>query len=101
MCAIIKEAIENKIYSQRSVISSQEKQSAMEVSKLLEAGHYNIDRWNEAFAVNPESSSKDQVYRGLRGEITSGRIKTTKELTESIYTAMSKYPNMFGDTTNG
>lgn len=96
----IKEAIENKIYSQRSVISRQEKQSAMEVSKLLESGHYNIDRWNEAFAVNPESSAKDQVYRGLRGEIAAGRIKTTKELTESIYTAMSKYPNMFGDTTN-
>jgi hypothetical protein len=93
----IKDAVETKIISQRSKISQQERQSAMEVSKLLEQGQYEIDRWGEAFSINPEASSRDQVLRGLKGEIAAGRVKTEKELIEGIYTAMAKYPTMFGD----
>lgn len=93
----IKDAVETKIVNQRSMIAQQERQSAMEVSKLLEQGHYEIDRWGEAFSINPEASSRDQVIRGLKGEISAGRIKSEKELVEGIYTAMVKYPTMFGD----
>lgn len=97
----IKEAIETKIYSQRKDIARQEVQSAMQATKLLETGHYSIDRWNEAFSINPESDPMSQIQRGLKGEIAAGRIKNEKDLEESIYTAMSKYPSMFGELNNG
>jgi hypothetical protein len=97
----IKEAVETKIVSQRTNIAQQERQAAYEVNGLLEKGHYTLDRWGEAFSINPEASPMDQITRGLKGEIAAGRIKTDKELTEGIYTAMSKYPSMFGDLNNG
>jgi hypothetical protein len=97
----IKNAIETKIVSQRSSIARQERQAASEVGGLLEKGYYTLDRWGEAFSINPEASPMDQITRGLKGEIAAGRIKTNKELTEGIYTAMSKYPSMFGDLNNG
>lgn len=93
----IKQAIDMKLSAQRSAISRQERQSAMEATKLLEQGFYTIDRWGEAFSINAESSPQDQIIRGLKGEISSKRITNEQELAESIYTAMSKYPTMFGD----
>jgi hypothetical protein len=73
----------------------------MEATKLLEAGHYPMDRWGEAFSINPEASKEDQISRGLKGEIAAGRIKSNKDLIEGIYTAMTKFPTMFGDLNNG
>ena len=96
----IKDAIELNLVNQRSSISRQERQSAMGATNLLEQGHYSIDRWGEAFAINPESDPQSQIERGLRGEINTGRIKSNKDLYESIYTAMVKYPNMFGGLNN-
>jgi len=93
----IKQAVDMKLAAQRSAISMQERQSAMEATKLLEQGFYTIDRWGEAFSINAESSPKDQIIRGLKGEIASKRITNEQELAESIYTAMTKYPTMFGD----
>jgi len=93
----IKQAVDMKLSAQRSAISRQERQSAMEATKLLEQGFYTIDRWGEAFSINAESSPQDQIIRGLKGEIASKRITNEQELAESIYTAMSKYPTMFGD----
>jgi hypothetical protein len=93
----IKDAIETKIINQRSGISRQERLSAFGVSQLLESGHYPIDRWGEAFSANPESDPQSQIVRGLQGEISAGRIKQEGDLIESIYTAMNKYPHMFGD----
>jgi hypothetical protein len=69
----------------------------MESTKLLEQGFYTLDRCGEAFSINAESSPQDQIIRGLKGEIASKRITNEQELAESIYTAMTKYPNMFGD----
>jgi hypothetical protein len=96
----IKDAVETRIINQRSSISRQERLSAMEATKLLETGHYSMDRWGEAFSINPEASKEDQISRGLKGEITAGRIKSNKDLIEGIYTAMTKYPTMFGDLNN-
>jgi hypothetical protein len=93
----IKQAVDMKLSAQRSAISRQERQSAMEATKLLEQGFYTIDRWGEAFSINAESNPQDQIIRGLKGEISSKRITNEQELAESIYTAMSKYPTMFGD----
>jgi hypothetical protein len=93
----IKQAVDMKLSAQRSVISMQERQSAMEATKLLEQGFYALDRWGEAFSINAESNPQDQIIRGLKGEIASKRITNEQELAESIYTAMSKYPTMFGD----
>jgi hypothetical protein len=93
----IKDALETKIINQRSDIARQERATAMEATKMLEDGSYTIDRWGEAFSINPESSPMDQVMRGLKGEIKTGRIKSEQELIEGIYTAMAKYPSMFGD----
>lgn len=93
----IKDAIETKIVNQRLGISRQERVSALGVTQLLESGHYPLERWGEAFAINPESNSNQQVLRGLVGEIKSGRVKHEKDLIEGIYTAMIKYPHMFGD----
>jgi hypothetical protein len=93
----IKQAVDMKLAAQRSVIARQERQSAMEATKLLEKGFYTIDRWGEAFSINAESNPQDQIIRGLKGEISSKRITNEQELAESIYTAMSKYPSMFGD----
>lgn len=93
----IKQAVDMKLSAQRSVISMQERQAAMESTKLLEQGFYTLDRWGEAFSINAESSPQDQIMRGLKGEIASKRITNEQELAESIYTAMTKYPNMFGD----
>jgi len=97
----IKQAVDMKLSSQRSAISRQERQSAMEATRLLEQGFYTLDRWGEAFSINAESNPQDQIIRGLKGEIASKRITNEQELAESIYTAMSKYPTMFGDLTNG
>jgi len=96
----IKDAVETRIINQRSSISRQERLSAMEATKLLETGHYSMDRWGEAFSINPEASKEDQISRGLKGEIAAGRIKSNKDLIEGIYTAMTKYPTMFGDLNN-
>lgn len=93
----IKQAVDLKLAAQRSAISRQERQSAMEATKLLEQGFYSIDRWGEAFSINSESNPQDQIIRGLKGEIASKRITNEQELAESIYTAMTKYPTMFGD----
>ena len=93
----IKQAVDMKLSAQRSAISMQERQSAMEATKLLEQGFYTLDRWGEAFSINAESNQQDQIIRGLKGEIASKRITNEQELAESIYTAMSKYPTMFGD----
>jgi hypothetical protein len=93
----IKQAVDMKLSAQRSAISMQERQSAMEATKLLEQGFYTLDRWGEAFSINAESNPQDQIIRGLKGEISSKRITNEQELAESIYTAMSKYPTMFGD----
>ena len=93
----IKQAVDMKLSAQRSAISRQERQSAMEATKLLEQGFYTLDRWGEAFSINAESNPQDQIIRGLKGEIASKRITNEQELAESIYTAMSKYPTMFGD----
>jgi hypothetical protein len=93
----IKDSIETKIINQRSDISRQERLSAMGATRMLEQGQYPIERWGEAFSINPESSSQDQIIRGLKGEITAGRIMQEKDLIESIYTAMNKFPTMFGD----
>lgn len=93
----IKQAVSMKLTHQRSDISRQERLASMGVSGLLESGYYPIDRWGEAFALNPEAPSQAQVISGLRGEIAAGRITHEDQLIESIYTAMNKYPNMFGD----
>ena len=93
----IKQAVDMKLSAQRSAISMQERQSAMEATKLLEKGFYTLDRWGEAFSINAESNPQDQIIRGFKGEISSKRITNEQELAESIYTAMSKYPTMFGD----
>jgi len=99
--APVKEAIDTRVSAQRSQISIQERQAAMESTKMLEQGSFTVDRWGEAFSINPESSPQDQILRGLRGEINSKRITTERQLAETIYTAMSKYPTMFGDINNG
>lgn len=93
----IKDAIELNLINQRSSISRQERQTAMHATNLLESGHYPVERWGEVFAINPESEPYQQILRGITGEINSGRIKTRQDLTETIYTAMTKYPNMFGE----
>ena len=93
----IKDAVETKLVNQRSTISRQERLSAMGATQLLEKGAYPIDRWHEAFAINPEADPYGQITRGLRGEINAGRIKSEQDLAESIYTAMTRYPNMFGE----
>ena len=97
----IKQAIETKLINQRSTISMQERQSAMNATNLLEQGQYSIDRWGEAFSINPESDPQQQILRGIRGEINAGRITSRQDLMETIYTAMSKYPTMFGELNNG
>ena len=93
----IKDAIELNLVNQRSSISRQERLSAMQATNLLEQGHFPVERWGEAFSINPESDPQAQIERGLRGEINAGRIGSEKDLYETIYTAMVKYPTMFGD----
>lgn len=99
--APVKEAIDTRVSAQRSQISMQERQAAMEATNMLEQGSFTIDRWGEAFSINPESNPQDQIMRGLKGEINSKRITSERQLAEAIYTAMSKYPTMFGDLNNG
>lgn len=93
----IKDAIELNLVNQRSTISRQERLSAMQATKMLEDGHFPVGRWGEAFSINPESEPQSQIQRGLQGEINAGRVKTKQDLAEAIYTAMAKYPTMFGD----
>jgi len=93
----IKETIEGKLYSQRSGIVQQERQSSMETFKRLEDGQFTLDKWTDAFSINANATPTSLITAGLKGEIKSGRIKTATELTEAIYSAMVKYPSMFGD----
>jgi hypothetical protein len=51
--------------------------------------------------MNPESNPQEEILRGLKGEISSKRVKTYQDLAQTIYTAMSKYGNMLGENNNG
>lgn len=96
-----KSAVERKLYSNQSVINREEQMSAMMASKMLEDGKFTIDRWSEAFSMNPEASPQDAIMRGIRGEIKSKRVQTYQDLAQTIYTAMNTYGNMFGVNNNG
>lgn len=93
----IKEAIEGKVYTQRSGIAQQERQSIFETTKKLENGDFTIDKWTEAFSIGADITPSQLIATGLKGEIKAGRVKSATELTEAIYSAMVKYPSMFGD----
>jgi hypothetical protein len=96
-----KQAVERKIYTNQSTINREEQMSAKMASRMLEDGKFTLDRWGEAFSMNPESNPQEEILRGLKGEISAKRVKTYQDLAQTIYTAMSKYGNMLGENNNG
>jgi len=93
----IKDAVTTNVTSSRSKIKTQEVTSKNIAQQYLRQGKYDMFSWDKAFSMMPDVSMQDRITMGLRGEITTGRIKTEKELAQSIYTALSKY----GDQLNG
>lgn len=96
-----KEAVEESIYMNRNQIKQQERTSEMESIRMLEEGKFTIDRWGEAFSMVPESDKREQIIRGIKGEIAAKRVSSYKDLAQTIYTAMSQYGDMLGDMENG
>lgn len=95
-----KEAVENNIYSSRRTISREEQQANELTSKMLEEGKFTLDRWQEAFSINPEAKAQDQILSGIRGEISSKRVKSYSDLAQTIFSALNNYGSMLGVNNN-
>jgi hypothetical protein len=89
----IKTAVADNVTSSRIKIKGQEETTKNIAQQQLRTGKYNMDQWDKAFSIMPDVPMQDKVMLGLRGEITSGRIKTEKQLAQSIYQAISTYSN--------
>jgi hypothetical protein len=96
-----KEAIEESIYMNRNKIKQDERASEAAATKMLEEGKFTVDKWGEAFSMVPESDKRQQIIRGIKGEIAAKRVSSYKDLAQTIYTAMSQYGDMLGDMNNG
>jgi len=96
-----KKAVEESIYMNRATIKTEERTSELEATKLLEQGNFTLDRWGEAFSMLPETDPKEQIIRGIKGEISAKRVNSYQELAQTVYAAMNQYGNMLGDTNNG
>lgn len=87
----IKNAVTTNIVAGRSQIKTQEVTSKNIAQQYLRTGKYDMFSWDKAFSMMPDVPLQDKISLGLRGEITAGRIKTEKQLAQSIYMALSKY----------
>lgn len=88
---IIRKAVEGNLAVRRNKIQAQERTSTTVASKYLREGVFNMEKWDVAFSMLPETTIQDKIKMGLQGEISSGRIKSEKELVRSIYQTMAKY----------
>jgi hypothetical protein len=97
---LFKEAVETNLYSARRTISREEQQANEAAIKMLEEGKFTIDRWQEAFSINPEAKAEDQILSGIRGEISAKRVKSYSDLAQTIFSALNSYGPMLGVNTN-
>jgi len=93
---IITDAVNTSIKRTRAEVTKQNAEISFETRMNLEKGMFTIDEWDTAFATINTNNIQQAITSGLYGEINAGRIKTNKDLQETLFAVLIKYKDMLG-----
>ena len=95
---IILKSIEGNLISSRNKIRSQEQTGESIAEDLLLKGDFVMEDWNTAFAMSPTKTLTENIANGIRGEMKAGRVKTDKQLAQTIYKAIVQYKDILPES---
>lgn len=93
---IITKAVNTSLSKTREEVTKQNNSISFETRMNLEKGMFTIDEWDTAFSTINTTNIESAITAGLRGEINAGRVKTNRDLQETLFTVLKKYKDILG-----